>query len=78
MSKVNALRMDMQETSSYRLGQLMARNGTPRPDANMITWYRKKGWEYGFRTDAYLDAAEERHRLMLMGWDDYHNQERAA
>ena len=78
MGKVNSLRMDMQQTSSYRLGWFMAERGKPRPDQNIITWYRLRGLRWGFATDAQLDAAERRHSLMLMGWDDYHAADMAA
>ena len=78
MSAVNALRMDMQETSAYRLGWFMAERGKPRPTENIITWYRECGHRWGFKTVAALDAAEQSHRLMLMGWDDCRWQEGAA
>ncbi len=60
---------DIQETPAYRLGWRMAENGKPRPDGNIITWYRRRGLRWGFHTDAQLEAAEQSHRLLLAGWD---------
>ncbi len=78
MSKVNALRMDMQSTSSYRLGWRMAENGKPRPDDNLLTYLRKRGHSTFFPTDRAWNSAQDRHRLLIMGWNDYRTQEQAA
>lgn len=78
MSKVNALRTDMQSAPSYRLGWRMAMNGKPRPNANIISYYRERGLRWGFCSVRALDAAEARHALLLMGWDDFVRDEVAA
>jgi hypothetical protein len=78
MSKVNSLRMDMQETSSYRLGWTMAANGKQRPFDNFLTFLRENGHSTFFVTEQAFDAAKARHKLRLMGWDDCRAAELAA